>query len=243
MPESAPDRQPDYFDRLLARHRSIGNAGAGRTRPRLPGPFERAEPRWTETVLPEDPTPPPAAYAAGEPAGPPSPGPIRVERYTEIRTGPPTPSPGPPPANPRWITRPTPDPASVPASASPSGSAERPTASGPTPARPAAVRPAPTGPTVDRAAASPAPAPAVPAGLRSNPSPATRRAAAPPAVPRRRTRPAEPAVHIRIGRLEVRAGTARPPVTGPRAGRPAPAVSLSDYLSANGSAPRAEGLP
>ena len=235
MPEPAPDRPPDYFDRLLARQMPI--ADAGRTRPRLPGPFERAEARWTETLLPEEPASPTAAYPAPEPAGPPPVGPIRVERHTEIRTGPPVPAPPlePPAPNPRWITRPAPDSASV----STPASGERPTSSGPVPAhRPAAVRPAPVRPTAEPAAPA-RPTPAGPAVPRSTPSPAARRATAPPPAPRRRTRPAEPAVHIRIGRLEVRAGGAPAPVTTPRAARPAPAVSLSDYLS--GSVPRAEG--
>ena len=233
MPEPAPDRPPDYFDRLLARQMPI--AEAGRVRPRLPGPFERAEARWTETLLPEEPASPTAAYPAPEPAGPPPVGPIRVERHTEIRTGPPVPAPPPePPApNPRWITRPAPESASV----STSASDQRPTSSGPAHG-PAAVRPAPTRPTAEPVAAA-RPTPAGPAVPRSTPSPAARRATTPPPAPRRRTRPAEPAVHIRIGRLEVRAGGAPAPVATPRAARPAPAVSLSDYLS--GSAPRAEG--
>ncbi|MCX4702062.1 hypothetical protein [Streptomyces sp. NBC_01373] len=81
MSDSSAERSgPDFLDRLIARHAAPATAprpGAGRVRPRLPGPFERVEavraqaatpdgdgllwPSTTPTVLPPPDAPRPAA--------------------------------------------------------------------------------------------------------------------------------------------------------------------------------------
>ncbi|WP_344518996.1 hypothetical protein, partial [Paractinoplanes durhamensis] len=83
--------EPDYFDRLLARQRVGPAAGVARVRPRLPGPFERAEARWIEPELE------PVSPLSRVPA--PAASPIRTERHTETRTEPAG------PVN-QWITYP-----------------------------------------------------------------------------------------------------------------------------------------
>ncbi|MEU5539701.1 hypothetical protein, partial [Streptomyces sp. NPDC020362] len=55
----APEAEPDFLDRLIARHAAASRPGTVRVRPRLPGPFERveavrartADPDATDTVL------------------------------------------------------------------------------------------------------------------------------------------------------------------------------------------------
>ncbi|MFC7534572.1 hypothetical protein [Actinoplanes sp. GCM10030250] len=232
--------EPDYFDRLLARQGGAvaggagggaaggGGAVAGWARPRLPGPFERAEPSRNEA-----PEPPPAAPLPSYPkpdlewAPQPSPLQVRVERHTEVRTETAAPEPAVPahtpmPAVDRWFTRvvprhqpgaqPQPDRASHQVTpAAPRGEA---------PARPAAIR------------VGPDHAPAAQAMPRRDQTAEVRRNAVPPQASRRRARPAEPAVHVRIGRLEVRAtGAAPAPTRSVRPGRQDPAVSLTDYLT------------
>jgi hypothetical protein len=225
--------EPDYFDRLLAR-RAGPFADVVRARPRLPGPFERAEPRWHE------------AQAAGPVRTPPAAGLPRVERHTEIRIAPPDPAvqvalPAPP--GPRWLERPAlatdltpparpedrPRPEPAPAASARPGAAQ-PGSPRPGSPRPGSARPARPGPVVARAAPAIGPASPVlpmPRGLIA----ASARPAAPQPASRRRAKPAEPAVNIRIGRLEVRASADQPAARAPRPGRVAPAVNLSDYLT------------
>jgi hypothetical protein len=241
---------PDYFDRLLTRHVPVAaHRGPVRVRPRLPGPFERAEARWFEPVADDAPAPlvpsAPPAHPAVAPVLPP---PVRTER-TVIRT---EPAPAPerraaPPATARPDAAPPPRPA---ADITPARRAAAEAATAPRRHADPVSRPAP--PARDEAvAARPArrgaatgpvdPARAAPGMPRAVPAPAARRVA----EPREARRPArsEPTVHVRIGRLEVRAAEADRPAAHParpaRDGRHAPAVNLSDYLSGRspGAAP------
>ncbi|GGN13774.1 hypothetical protein FHR83_003778 [Actinoplanes campanulatus] len=221
-----PEPTPDYFDRLLARHTGRGDTAG--TRPRLPGPFERGEARWQEVEMPPLPAAHPVVQESGE--RPPT-APVRVERHTEIRIGQPDPGPpGPAPASPlrttesrsvepvpgrETVTRVISDPPVPPAAAAPQ-------------------RPAPSASaSADRPAAGPAPV--MRPAARVAPVAAARRETVQPPASRRRARPAEPSVHVTIGRLEVRAtAPERAPARTPRSGRPAPAVTLTDYLAGEG---------
>ncbi|WP_030542682.1 hypothetical protein [Streptomyces albus] len=237
---------PDYFDRLLARHTPVravaGAAAPARVRPRLPGPFERVESLRAAAPGPEE------DGFLSAPAAPAAPGVIetvrherevRTDRHTVVRSEAPRDEPGPPvtarPATP--LLRPA-----------------APVAPGPRPAgretprrerRGAAPAPAAGGPGPMVAAAAPHPpgvAAAPPAAVPPRPreaDTAAAREAARSGAGRRRGRGADQVVHVEIGRLEVSAaGTARP---GERAGngsgrtgRPAPALSLEDYLTRGG---------
>jgi hypothetical protein len=241
-----PD-QPDYFERLLATclpdAAGLGDGGAARrfarVRPRLPGPFERAEGRWSEPADEDAPAPlvPPAWPSApqAQPAVAPS---FRTEP-AELRTAPPV-TRGrdvPPPATARPVAAPSLRPAAD-VSPPPVAAAEAAMApgrqAGPLPGPAAAAHSDP-----DRAGRSPlAPVAASPAGPARLAPPVPRlvppAGARPAAEPRQAPRPArpEPAVQVRIGRLEVRAAeparrTARPA----RDGRRPPAVDLPGYLS------------
>ncbi|MEU8353428.1 hypothetical protein [Streptomyces sp. NPDC048845] len=236
---------PDHFDRLLARHAPAvraalapaDGAAPARVRPRLPGPFERieslrsaepaAEPEATAALLPPGPAPAvPRAVPVRERE-------IRTDHHTVVRTE---------PAAPGETARPAPAPALPPllvpaADISPERPAD---ADGLGPARPAAPAgtpgPAPAAP----APRAPRPAAAAPAAaarlLPRTAEAAAARDAARSASGRRRPRTAERTVHVQIGRLEVAAagapGTERAASgRSQRSGRPAPAVSLADYLS------------
>jgi hypothetical protein len=213
---------PDYFDRLLARHAGVGDGDVARVRPRLPGPFERAAPRWVEAEEP-------MRHAAHEPAAPPpsplpQPGETRVEHHTETRTERTLLS------RQEWITAEPPGPLVQPEPDSPPIVAQVAPPSPPPAARPASPDRTrePAALTIQREKGD--------KGEKhqtTEQATAVRRAAALPITPRRRPKPAEPpAVHVRIGRLEVRADRPAPPkrTATPRPGRPAPAVSLTDYL-------------
>ncbi|MFI1952172.1 hypothetical protein ACH437_10025 [Streptomyces xinghaiensis] len=237
---------PDYFDRLLARHTPVrtvtGPAAPARVRPRLPGPFERVEslrpagPGQDEDGLLSAPLPP-AARGVVETVR--REREVRTDRHTVVRSELPRGEPGPP------VTA-------------------RPAASLLRPAAPVAPGPRPAGreaPRRERRAAAAAAAPGVPEPTVAAAAPhppgvvAAPPAAAPPrpreadtaaareaarsGAGRRRGRGPEQVVHVEIGRLEVSAaGAARP---GERAGggsgrtgRPAPALSLEDYLTRGG---------
>ncbi|WP_410539692.1 hypothetical protein [Streptomyces sp. KL2] len=240
---------PDYFDRLLTRHipaaRGAGAApgrGPGvpvRVRPRLPEPYERVEalrgapwePEEANPFLP--PAPRPAVRPGDDRAAVRHEREIRTEHRTVVRTGP---VPDGDRARPPAAARPVqPQPARRATASPPPAAVPAPPRGGRTaPARtereplPAAV-PAP----VPRDA-GPAPVPTVAVPLRPAGARAAREAAR-AAGGRRRSRTAERTVHVRIGRLEV---SAAPPAAGPagagrpqRPARPAPALSLADYLA------------
>jgi hypothetical protein len=244
MSESTPDGrpEPDFLDRLLARHASPAarRPGVVLVRPRLAGPFERteavratapdpdgAEPLWPAVAPTAETRPAPAPPAAREV--------VRTERERTVVRTERTPAPGEPTARPvrpaesgEPLLRPTPPvrPAlrPVPAAArrgTGRGRAETAVlsnaASGPTPAGAAAAPPAVSAPLLPSAADTAAARDAV------------RQAAA-----RRPGRPAEQVVKVQIGRLEVTAGGT--PQGGGRARpgeaeRPRTTVSLADYLA------------
>ncbi|GGN64261.1 hypothetical protein GCM10010112_24280 [Actinoplanes lobatus] len=220
-----PEPTPDYFDRLLARHTGRGDTGG--TRPRLPGPFERGEARWQEVEMPPLPAAHPVVRESGD--RPPT-APVRVERHTEIRVERPDPgSADPAPAPLRRSTEiRSAEPAAVRETVTQviSGAPVRPAVTAP-------QRPAPATAPADRPVAGPAPVMRPAAGVA--PVVAARRETALPPASRRRARPAEPSVHVTIGRLEVRAtAPERAPARTPRSGRPSPVVSLTDYLAGEG---------
>ena len=223
-----PDLVPDYFDRLLARHMTSGVVT--RVRPRLPGPFERIEslrPVPDAPEAPDAPESPPAVPVppAREPFAPPSPRRERrvlTERHTVIREDQVTahdddrtPQPVPDPRPDRPVTR---EPRHVAqlAVTNPVRAVVRNTVSGAAPRDPEPAAPR-TGVLIPPRVAVPPRAPE------------TRRSVAPGA--RRTARPAEPTVHVKIGRLEVRAAGTAPPARRTTPSRRAPAVNLTDYLS------------
>ncbi len=192
-------------------------------------------------------TPPPARSddpAATEAwrAEPPGPGPSSTPRVEESRR-PNAPAPTSPPRSPAVAAPPPPtarlEPRrSLPALSAPSlGDASPPPAPESEPPRRSGGPRGPAAPPVESLRHSP-PAEPAPTG----PEPRTqRRAPVARAGPRRKnaaspTPPPEPGptVHVSIGRVEVRAVRAEPPAARPRrAARPAPLVSLDDYLKAS----------
>ncbi|WP_405811978.1 hypothetical protein OG524_29405 [Streptomyces sp. NBC_01520] len=233
----------DYFDRLLARYTPVAAADSARVRvrPRLSGPFERAEALRSGPPEPDEPAAllPSAPGAATE-----VPRPVRevhTERHTVVRT-----ERAPQPGEPGPQVRPAAAvPAPLPGPPAPSPKA-RP---GGTEGVRAARRGRPSAPddpaSVPVVTAVPAQAAAAPARAAALPVPrgsdaAAARGAAPGPVGRRAPRPAERVVHVRIGRLEVSAapppGANASPAGRPAqpAGRPAPVLTLDDYLSRGG---------
>ncbi|MFD9421605.1 MULTISPECIES: hypothetical protein [unclassified Streptomyces] len=243
---------PDYFDRLLARYAPVAAAddteGSGArvyVRPRLPGPFERAEAVRQGPPEPDE----PAALIPSAP--PPASGPprsmrpereVHTERHTVVRT-----EQAPPPGESDRPVRP-PAPAPTPL-LRPSAAASALLRPGTTEGARAARQGDPSAPDAPAPAPSVAgaPAPAVTGFARTAAPVAPRdsdtaaaRGATPGSVGRRAPRPADRVVHVRIGRLEVSA--APPPGAngspgGPPAqqtGRPAPVLTLDDYLSRGG---------
>ncbi|MFD4032524.1 hypothetical protein ACFWVP_18875 [Streptomyces sp. NPDC058637] len=234
----------DYFDRLLARYTPVAATGGARVRvrPRLAGPFERAEALRYGPHEPDGPAAllPSAPRAATDPPRPARE--VHTERHTVLRTeraprpGETAPRVRPAAAVPSPLPRPpvAPSPKARPAGAEEGvhaarrgrQSAREEPASVPVVAAPAQSAAAPA-----RAAALP-----VPRGSDS----AAARGAAPGPVGRRAPRPAERVVHVRIGRLEVSAapppGANASPAGRPAqpAGRPAPVLTLDDYLSRGG---------
>ncbi|MDX3454894.1 hypothetical protein PV396_23640 [Streptomyces sp. ME02-8801-2C] len=233
--------EPDFLDRLIARHTAGAVTGAARVRPRLPGPFERVEAVRAPVPDPDGQSPlwpgpaSPAAVAAPPDRPRPAvsgarPGPERertVVRTEQVYAEQPT-LPAPPIADPegpllRPVTPllPGPRPAGRPALRTAGG--QRPASD--SPRTTAAVTSLPGPDTASRAgSAAPRPSAADTAAARE----AVRQAAA-----RRPGRAPEQVVEVRIGRLEVTAAapagaTRRRPAS---AERPAATVSLADYLA------------
>lgn len=215
---------PDFFDRLAARHDPAG--GPVRLRPRLPGPFERVD---SLPAVPE-----PEAPAARAPASPPmrEREVRRVER--EVRT-----------TDRITVVRDESSPPERTRQAETQARQEKsePTVRPETPSRevfPEHPRPAPAASTEPEAAepvrerggalraAVLAPAPAESPRTRTTAAAAAPRPA--PAARRRAAEPAEPAVRVEIGRLQVSAAPPQRPPERPRSGRREPAVNLADYL-------------
>ncbi|MGW0692182.1 hypothetical protein [Streptomyces sp. NBC_01578] len=236
---------PDYFDRLLARYTPVPAAGGGaaRVRPRLPGPFERAEalrsgppePGEPAALIPSAPQPVfgPAESVRHERE-------VRTDRETVVRTEAAA-VPGEPERRAAQAA-PVMGPLLRPAAAAPS--VTRPVASdAPRAARRGAAAPVADAPrtpaaAVPRAADTAAAAASAPARPRGADTAAARGAAL-NGVGRRPPRPAERVVHVQIGRLEVSAapppGASRPAGGHPdHSGRRAPALTLDDYLSRGG---------
>ncbi|MFF2658442.1 hypothetical protein ACFVUH_13860 [Kitasatospora sp. NPDC058032] len=236
---------PDHFDRLVAKGapgRDPAGAGAGvRVRPRLPGPFERidalgptlpaggGEPvapglpdgRPVLALLPRSATPhptpagetPPAAVGAARPAAAPA---LPLPRTPLLLAPPIAPATAradePPPRT--GAARPA---APAPVTAAPVAAPQRTVAAEP----PAGAPPAPVRPAVAPASGRRAAAVAAPGHASGN-----------GAGTRRRPRPVERVVRVRIGRVEVRAAErvqAEP--RRPAAARPAPALGLDTYLT------------
>ncbi|MFF0287933.1 hypothetical protein [Streptomyces sp. NPDC005262] len=233
---------PDYFDRLLARYAPVHAVGGGaaRVRPRLPGPFERAEALRSGPPEPDE----PAALIPSAPQ--PAFGPaesvrrereVRTDRETVVRTE----AAAVPGVPERWagqaapVTGPLLRPAAATPSATRSAASDAPRAARRGAAAPVADAPRTPAAAVPRVADTAAPAASAPARPRGADTAAARGAAL-NGVGRRPPRPAERVVHVQIGRLEVSAapppGASRPAVGHPdHTGRRAPALTLDDYLS------------
>lgn len=240
----------DYFDRLLTRHVPVvpgaGAAPGGgpdtpvRVRPRLPEPYERvealrAEPRGAEEAgLLLRPAPRPAVRREERTAVRHE-REIRTEHRTVVRT---EPAPHGDRERPPESARPARPPRTTGRTAAPPrpGTEPTPRRGGRTvPARAAQDVPPAAAPAPARRNTGPDLAPAGTVPLRPSAADAS---AARAAGGRRRPRTAERTVHVRIGRLEV---SAAPPAAGPtgagrpqRPARPAPALSLADYLAGSG---------
>ncbi|MGN9816972.1 hypothetical protein ACTMUQ_16725 [Streptomyces sp. SD11] len=236
-------RAPDFFDRLLARHTPAAESPTDvvRVRPRLAGPFERAEAvRATapepDTAGPLWPTAPQQGSRDTDLTGPTvREVQLRTERErTVVRAGRPVPEEPAPRPVPRDLPeapllrpaaealpalRPVPDSVRRPAGR---GEPER-------AASPSAVSvPLPSG----TAAASPAAGSAAPRPSAADTAAA--REAVRQTVGRRSGRGGEQVVQVQIGRLEVTAAGAAPAGAGRRPagpGRQAATVSLADYLA------------
>jgi hypothetical protein len=246
MSESTGDdrREPDFLDRLLARHAAPGaqRPGVVRVRPRLAGPFERVEavrgaapdPDGTEPLwpvaAPADATRPDLARPVAREV-------VRTERERTVVRTEQAPAPdgtGPRPARPadpegpllRPVTpagpalRPVPDTARRAAGR---GRTER--------AAPTNAASVPTPPGTDAAPRAAVPAALLPSAADT----AAARDAVRQAAARRPGRQTEQVVQVQIGRLEVTAG-GTPQGGGGRprprdAERPRATVSLADYLA------------
>ncbi|MFD7285541.1 hypothetical protein [Streptomyces sp. NPDC059863] len=246
---------PDYFDRLLARYTPVpgvaGTGGAGgadgvggmaRVRPRLPGPYERAEALRSGPWEPDE----PAALIpyASQPAF----GPaelmyqereVRTDRHTVVRTE--AARPGEASERPAGtVATPNTGPLLPPLSHRtpvPRPAVDEGTRAPRRPGAPSVSGTPRTAPAAVPRAAAPAPR-AAPTRLGPRGADtAAARGAAPNGVGRRAPKQAERVVHVQIGRLEV---SAAPPPGGDRSpaadrtdrtGRRAPALTLDDYLS------------
>ncbi|MER5556013.1 hypothetical protein ABT001_30815 [Streptomyces sp. NPDC002793] len=236
----------DYFDRLLARYTPVATAddtGARvRVRPRLSGPFERAEALRYGPPGPDEPAPliPSAPRADGDPYRPVGPDrEVRTERHTEVRTER-VPWPGGTEQRllnaadaPAPVLRLSADPAPKARPGGAEGARAVRRGRSPAPDQPAVAPFAPAAPAPVPAAPARAAVPVVPRG---SGSPAAVRGAGLGSVGRRAPRQAERVVHVQIGRLEVsaapRSGAAAPAGRpAQRTGRPAPVLTLDDYLS------------
>ncbi|MFS8203792.1 hypothetical protein ACLVWQ_34610 [Streptomyces sp. CWNU-52B] len=238
-------RAPDFFDRLLARHAptAVPPTDVVRLRPRLAGPFERAEAvRATgpepDTAGPLWPAATPSPYPERDLTGP-------TVREVQLRTERertvvhPVPAPSDEPAS-RLLARDLPEtpllrPATavLPAPRPVPGSGRR--GDGSTERERAATRSAVSVPLPS--VTDTVPPAAVSAALRpSAADTAAARDAVRQAAGRRSGRGGEQVVQVQIGRLEVTAagaapgtgdGHRRPAATG----RPAASLSLADYLA------------
>ncbi|MFH8759689.1 hypothetical protein [Streptomyces atroolivaceus] len=243
----------DYFDRLLARHTPVSAAdGAGdsgtrtRVRPRLSGPYERAEALRHGPPGPDEPAALVPVAPRTDPVAPRSvrqDREVRTERHTVVRTehiprADDDARPFRPVAvEPATLPRPsvTAPPMVRPDREEGARAARRGLSSVPDDPASAPVVAAVTA----RASAAPVRAAALPVP-RGSDSAAAARGAALGSVGRRAPRPAERVVHVQIGRLEVSAGPP-PGANGTpagrpaqRPGRPAPVLTLDDYLSRGG---------
>ncbi|MFG3719432.1 hypothetical protein ACGF8D_16680 [Streptomyces massasporeus] len=234
--------EPDFLDRLLARHAApaVQRPGVVRVRPRLAGPFERTEAVRATAPGPDDaeplwPVATPAPGARPDPARPAAREVVRTERERTVVRTEQAPAPTEPAARPARRDEPG-EPLLRPAA--PVRPALRPV---PDTARRAAVRGRPEGAAPMSAASAPTPPgadvapPAVSAPLLpSVADTAAARDAVRQVAARRPGRPAEQVVQVQIGRLEVTAG-GPPQGGGPprprRAERPGATVSLADYLA------------
>ncbi|QNE74115.1 hypothetical protein F0344_05400 [Streptomyces finlayi] len=241
---------PDYFDRLLVRYTPAGAADDARdpgtrvrVRPRSAGPFERAEALRHGPPEPDEPAaliPSAPAIAPDRPRSLRPDREVRTERHTVVRTEQ-VPAPGDArrPAPPAVPAPPPRSPAAPSPTARPDGTGRvRAVHRG----RPSAPDDATSAPLLT---AGPAPVAAPPARAAARPAPrdsaaAAARGAVLGSVGRRASRPAERVVHVQIGRLEVSAapqpGANGSPAGRPaqRTGRPAPVLTLDDYLSRGG---------
>ncbi|GHI09569.1 hypothetical protein AQI88_27795 [Streptomyces cellostaticus] len=238
----APAAEPDFLDRLIARHAAAARPDTVRVRPRLPGPFERVEAVRARTADPDatDSVPWPSATPAPVPEREaPRPAATEVRRHTERE---------------RTVVRTQRDPAEPPARPAPPALPDAPLLRPAAPLAPGS-RPVPrTGPRLsgrggpesgaDRIAApvpippgtGAAPPASVSAAVRPSAADATAaRAAIRQAAARRPARAPEQVVQVQIGRLEVTAGRTPPRNGAPQPARPAQrpgaAVSLADYLA------------
>ncbi|MCX2731954.1 hypothetical protein OOZ19_17060 [Saccharopolyspora sp. NFXS83] len=214
----------DFFDRLAARHDPVD--GPVRLRPRLPGPFERV-----------DSLPAASSDSEAPAARTPSPSPVRerevrrlerevrtTDRITLVRTE----------ASP--VERPR--PAETPVRQEEPESGPRPVvpARATQPEQPRGVQaasgePEPAAPVPERGGALRA-AVLPPAPAESPRTRITAAASAPRTAPARSraSEPADPAVRVEIGRLQVSAAPPQRPPHRPRPARREPAVNLDDYL-------------
>ncbi|MGW0997978.1 hypothetical protein ACWD5V_32810 [Streptomyces sp. NPDC002523] len=237
----APEAEPDFLDRLIARHAAPA-PDAVRVRPRLPGPFERVEAVRARTPDPD------AADSALWPTATTAPAPERdlprptaaeVRHHTErertvVRTErspvEPQARPAPRPLPEAPLLRPVaplaPRPFAVPQTGSRTSGRGGPEAGADRTAASAPIFPGTDTASSTVVSAAPRPSAADTTAARD----AVRQAAA-----RRPGKAPEQVVHVQIGRLEVTAGGA-PSRGGARqparpAERPGAALSLADYLA------------
>jgi hypothetical protein len=235
--------EPDFLDRLLARHAAPAaqRPGVVRVRPRLAGPFERIEavrgaapdPDGTEPLWP---VAAPAAVARPDTARPAPREIVRTERERTVVRTEQVPAPaetGPRPARPaepegpllRPVTPTGPALRPVPDTTRRAGGRGRTERAAPTNA--ASV---PTPPGADAAPPAAVPASLLPSAADT----AAARDAVRQAAARRPGRQAEQVVQVQIGRLEVTAGPS--PSGGsrqrtPATGRTGATLSLEEYLA------------
>lgn len=230
-------RVPDFLDRLLARHAPAaagGRPGVVRVRPRLAGPFERAEAvRGTAEPGPES-TAPGTLWPTAAPV-PETPGRTEVRLHTErertvvhteehrVEEGRSIPRPALTPVAPQLRPLAPLTPRAVPEA----------TRRTPAPrergafANPVSVTAPPATDTAPPAAVS---SPLRPSAADT----AAARDAVRQAAARRPGRPPEQVVQVQIGRLEVTAGPSQQDGTrqrSPEHGRPATTLSLAEYLT------------
>jgi hypothetical protein len=238
----APSAQPDFLDRLIARHAAPRPAATARVSPRLPGPFERVEAVRART--PDPATPDPVTWPFAAPTDvtqhedTPRPSAARAQQNpnrerTVVHT---TQAPAEPAARPaapapvdapllRPVAPPSPGPLPMPRTG------QRTTGSG----RPEPRADRTPGPVTISPGVAADPVAVVSAAARPSPADTTAaRDAVRMAAARRPARAPEQVVQVQIGRLEVTAGRtpsdgrARPGTRS--AERPGAALSLADYL-------------